>query len=282
MADTKNVGIKYSKGKYLSFIDSDDYIDKNFYADSIKYIIEKNVDVIIYDWETIDIVNNTKYIVAAKNDKYNNDKWGCIDVSIMPSSCNKIVKKNLFEGLEFPVGLRYEDLGTTLIVLLKAKNIKYINKPYYKYCLTPNSIMRIKFDERNLQIIDIFNILNERLENLKISKFEKDCCLYMIYTRRLYEFLLENIAKEPFFRKYKILKSLCNKIQMINIKMNKNVYYKKCISKKKLNKLLQFFINHKCVLLLTLSLNKRIYYKFFHVKYLDCISLESNLNLKGE
>ena len=43
VADTKNVGIKYSKGRYLSFIDSDDYIDENFFYDAIEFITKEDI-----------------------------------------------------------------------------------------------------------------------------------------------------------------------------------------------------------------------------------------------
>ena len=120
LADTKNVGIKMANGKYLSFIDSDDYIDENFYLDSFKIIEKEKADMVICDWETICEDNNTTYIVEAKNGLYEDDFWGCIDVFIMPSSCNKIVKKELFNNLEFPKGLIYEDLATTLILFCRA------------------------------------------------------------------------------------------------------------------------------------------------------------------
>lgn len=273
LADTKNVGIKKARGKYLSFIDSDDYIDENFYLDAINNIKKEKADMIIYDFETIDIENNKTYVVEAKNNLYKDDKWGCIDVSIMPSSCNKIVKKELFKDLEFPKGLRYEDLGTTLILFFRAKKIKYICKPYYKYFIRSNSIMRANFDKENLQIIDIFNILFERIENLDISQDEKDRSLYMIYTRRLYEFLLENMKNLKFMEKYRLLRKFCDKIYKVDKKMNSNMYFRKNVYdtqskvKRTFNHIMHFLIINKKPLLLALLLNKKIYYSVIHIKY---------------
>ena len=273
LADTKNFGIRHSSGKYLSFVDSDDFIDEYFYYDTLEIINKENVDLLICDWETVDEENNKKYIVEAKNMQYEDDKWGCIDVPIMPSSCNKIVKRELFINLEFPVGLRYEDLGTTLVLFFRAGKIKYVNKPYYKYCLRPNSILRTDFDEKNLQIIDIFYIIYERVNKLSISNDDKEKAMYMIYTRRFYEFLLENISKEKFINRIKLLKIFCKKIYSLNRIMNKNKYFKKNVyyiqsTKKRLcNKILHFFINNKFYLLISIVLNRRLYYKFFHIQY---------------
>lgn len=273
LADTKNFGIKHSSGKYLSFVDSDDYIDECFYYDTLDIINNENVDLLICDWETIDEANNKKYIVEAKNKSYNDDKWGCIDVSIMPSSCNKIVKRELFSDLEFPMGLRYEDLGTTLVLFFRASKIKYVNKPYYKYCLSPNSIMRKTFDENNLQMIDIFNIIFNRIKELNISDDDKEKAMYMVYTRRFYEFLLENISKQNFSNRFKLLKICCNKLAYIDKYMNKNKYFKKNVytiqTRKKmyLNHILHYLIRRKLPLLLSIILNSRGYYRLIHVKY---------------
>lgn len=275
LANTKNFGIKKASGKYLSFIDSDDYIDENFYNEAFdNYITDKCLyDIVIYDWETIDEKNNNKYVVEAKNINYDDDKWGCIDVMIMPSSCNKIVKRSLFNNLEFPDGYIYEDLGTTLILFCRTNKIKYINKPYYKYYLSENSIMRSSFGEKNLQIIDIFDILFNRLQDEKEKTLdEKEKMKCMVYTRRFYESLLEPITKLNFKKRYKIIKVLCSKLKGINQEMNSNTYFlKEIYNNRKIkitfNKIVLFCISRKFVLVLSILLNKNWYYKLIHIKY---------------
>lgn len=210
LADTKNFGIKHSKGKYLSFIDSDDYIDENFYSDTVNILFKEDVDMLICDWETIDEKNNKRYIVEARNSTYNDVKWGCIDVPIMPSSCNKIVKKDLFENLQFPYGYIYEDLGTTLILFCRASNIKYVNKPYYKYCLSDSSIMRSEFSEKNIQMIEIFALIFDRLDKqINVEYNDKLKMQCMIFSRRFYESILEPISKLKLISKFRFLSLLC-------------------------------------------------------------------------
>ena len=273
LADTKNFGIKHAKGKYLSFVDSDDYIDEDFYFDTLSIIQNENIDLLICDWETIDETNSKNYIVEAKNPKYTDDKWGCIDNMIMPSSCNKIVRRELFNELNFPDGYIYEDLATTLILFCRANKIKYINKPYYKYYLSEASIMRTSFNEKNLQMIDIFDILFKRLSKEEsISDEEKCKMIYMVFTRRFYESILEPISKLKFKERYKFVKMLSKKMKSIIKNVNTNIYLKlefkkNNFIKKIFNKLLFFCLNNNFYLIITLLIDKKIYYKLLHIKY---------------
>ncbi len=275
LADTKNVGIKMANGKYLSFIDSDDYIDENFYLDSFKIIEKEKADMVICDWETICEDNNTTYIVEAKNGLYEDDFWGCIDVFIMPSSCNKIVKKELFNNLEFPKGLIYEDLATTLILFCRANKIKYINKPYYKYYLSKSSIMRSTFSEKNLQMIDIFDILFSRISlESKLSQDEKNKMLCMVYTRRFYESILEPIANLKLNDRIRFFKIIKRKIKRVNKVIKKNEYFLYEINscgklKYFFNNLLLFFIDKELSFFIALICRKNSYYKLFHIKYVS-------------
>ena len=136
LGNVRNVGLKNSLGKYIVSIDSDDTINPNFIIDAKKYM-NNNIDVIIYDWKTINEIDNKEFYTNAKDKIFDNinDYKGLLLTTIMPSTCNKIIKKSLFidNNLEYIEGLKYEDLSTNPIMLLKAKTIKYIPKPYYEY-----------------------------------------------------------------------------------------------------------------------------------------------------
>lgn len=140
LADTKNVGIEMARGNFISVVDSDDYIDKNFYKIAREYT--NNYDVIIYDL----------YVVFEKNPIYNytsrayrEDKEifleGLLDGAMSGSSCNKIIKKELYKDFKFPVGKQYEDVAVTPFILTNAKNIKYMPYPFYYYLQREKSIV---------------------------------------------------------------------------------------------------------------------------------------------
>lgn len=141
LADTKNVGIKKSRGKFISVVDSDDRINKNFYRDAREYL-DKN-DMVIYDLYT-DYEDDPKYnhiIRAAREDCLDSKVSKFVHGAMQGSSCNKIIKKDLYKGHVFPVGKQYEDTAVTPFILSETDKIKYVPYPLYYYLQREKSIV---------------------------------------------------------------------------------------------------------------------------------------------
>ena len=130
---TRNLGIREAKGKYITFVDSDDYINENMYYDMFLEIDANDRDLVICDVESVDENENNLLLIPGKNNSIDNLRLSCFDVMMVASSVNKIIKRELFDGVKFPEDINYEDLATIPVVCLKAQNIGYINKAYYYY-----------------------------------------------------------------------------------------------------------------------------------------------------
>ena len=260
-----------ANGKYISFIDSDDYVDVNMYSKMFEKINEEQAEIVICDFENVDY-NNIKnnYRVEAKNMNIADDKWGCYDEMILPSCCNKLIKKELFNNITFPEHINYEDLATIPVVVLKAKRVVYIPEILYKYVQNENSVMHENFGLQQLNLINALEIVCNRIDNLNISEPDTIKAQYMIYTRRFYEELLEKIMLSS--RKKELIREFCNRIKIIENKLYNNKYFKKQISsqglKKKFgNKLLHNAIQKNHYSILSIYLTKRLYYNLFAIRY---------------
>ena len=140
LADTKNVGLSLSNGKFISVIDSDDYISDDFYTIARKYIDE--YDIIIYDVYVVFEKSHTlNYVSRAKSDWKEDEYAAILNGAISGSSCNKIIKKELYDGHLFPVGKQYEDTAVTPFILSETKKIKYVPYPMYYYMQREKSIV---------------------------------------------------------------------------------------------------------------------------------------------
>lgn len=164
LGNVRNVGLKEAKGKYIASIDSDDTININFFTDALEYM-EKDIDMIIYDWLTV--TDNENYPTAALDYIYQgkNRYTGLMYTTIMPSQCNKIIKKEIYDKLNINyIEDKYEDLSANPIVLMATETIKYFNKPYYEYYLRSNSINR---SSPGYSMIDVIKKVDERINQYK-------------------------------------------------------------------------------------------------------------------
>lgn len=176
LSSARNYGIKKSTGKYLLFVDSDDYLDIN----TLK-IIEDNSeenDIIVFDFYE-DNEKEIKEVLTSDSSIEDNSKRYIVS---LPSACNKAFSKELFNDIEFPIGLYYEDLGTIPKLAKKNNKIKFIDKPLYYYYKRENSIMNaIKY---NKKMDSIFQVLKEIKEYYNGEHHEEIEYLYIHHLLR--------------------------------------------------------------------------------------------------
>lgn len=191
LGNVRNVGLKEAKGKYIASVDSDDTINIDFFNEAIEYL-NSNIDIVIYDW--LSVTNETSYDTPAIETVFNNiSKYkGLLYTTIMPSTCNKIIKRSLFEELNLKyIEDRFEDLSANPFVLLKAKTIKYINKSYYEYYIRSDSIMR---SAAGYSMIDVIKLVDERIKKYKqYINVDLDEFKYYTYSWRIEEYILNQL-----------------------------------------------------------------------------------------
>lgn len=195
LGNVRNVGLKEARGKYIASIDSDDTINPAFFEKALEYM-HKDVDIIICDWLTV--TDESRYETAALDYIFAdiNRYEGLLYTTIMPSACNKIIKKSLYEELDLTyIEDKFEDLSANPFIMLRAETIKYINKPYYEYYIRSNSIMRtIMKPKPSLSMINVIKIVNERLKkykdyiNVDIEKFK-----YYTFSWRIEEYVINQL-----------------------------------------------------------------------------------------
>lgn len=158
LAETRNVGIKNAGGKYISFIDSDDYIVQGTYSHCMSIIDGYNADILCF--QHIDIYDNRlvekeDYTLSPEIKLFSTQE--ALDALLYPNyidviTCNKIIKKELFTGIKYPTGMLYEDMFTTYKYIAKAQKIVSTNQKFYVYCHREGSIGTQKYSTRSLDL----------------------------------------------------------------------------------------------------------------------------------
>lgn len=160
LSDARNCGIKASNGKYITFIDSDDYVSLNYIKYLIETLLDNNLDIVECNFvrtnENDYQFEDYKYEVRIYDNLYYLENE--IGFSI---AWNKIYKKSIFRenNIEYPLGKLNEDEGTTYKLVYHSKKIGFINIDLYAYYNNAFSIM----NNYSLRRLDYIELLEERI-----------------------------------------------------------------------------------------------------------------------
>lgn len=169
LSDSRNFGLSKSKGKYVSFIDSDDYVAQDFiktlYDNMLKYNVKISACSFIHIYED----GTTKHVMK-KNilEKYNTTE-ALIYLNTMgyfnASCCNKLFEKELFTNLKFPTGKISEDLFVIYKLIILAGGLLFDSKEKYYYRQRKGSITKNALINYN-----VIDAAKEQIDYLKERK----------------------------------------------------------------------------------------------------------------
>ncbi len=150
----RNIGIRNSVGKYIGFVDSDDYVKKDMFKKLLDSAKKDDVDIVI--------CNFMKYFEESKklipfslgldeNIIYTNEELmeAYLSSKINSLAWNKIYKRYLFDDILFDEGIYYEDIYPAYKLIEKSKSGKKINDYLYTYRIRKNNITS-KFDSKKV------------------------------------------------------------------------------------------------------------------------------------
>lgn len=147
LADARNAGLDVISSEYVGFVDSDDWIRPQMYEMLLSCQEKTNAEIVACrihffsdDGKINEVWPQTELDYIYSRSDFINHFFPDIKRSIMPSVCNKIFKKSVFEAIRFPLGRRYEDAYIQLDIYDTAKKIAVINEPLYEYRKRSGSI----------------------------------------------------------------------------------------------------------------------------------------------
>ena len=172
---TRNFGIEKATSKYIMFLDSDDYIDKNMCEKLFVRCEKNNLDLVICDYYKVFENGKIQKVYLEKFDDCSLEE----NPNIITEHLNpwaKLYKRDMIikNNIKFVENLKYEDAPFVIETLCCAKKIGKVNEFLSYYCIHNNSETTIR-DARCfeiLKIIDKIRVYTKNKQKLK-EKIDK-------------------------------------------------------------------------------------------------------------
>ena len=242
---SRNFGIENATGEYLTFVDSDDYLDESFVEKMYKKAKEEKLDMLVCDYynfyknKKIEEVHLDTFETTTlrKNPELINI------VNLGP--CNKIYKKSLFKKAEnrFAEVIKYEDVNFVIKLLKSSESIGKFDE-CLNYFYVDNDSQTKTYDEK---VFDIFKVLDiarkdlntkvykEALETLIVGtltnytvqqRYQKDKQIRSKFIKQAFNYMrynVEDYKHNKYFNKRPFVKRIIEKSYVLT-KLYCNIY----------------------------------------------------------
>lgn len=177
IADATNIGLNHATGKFILFVDSDDFIEPDMAEKMVDTHHRTGADIVQCGM-TIQSVNGT---IIRKANRKKNTFEGPLNIlesyflwkGIGGNLAAKLIKANLFEGLRMPKGRMFADVSILPSLLKRCNRYEIIEDGFYHVVSNPQSISRGEINDRIYKDI-IYNLDT-------VCKFIDENCPSLLY-----------------------------------------------------------------------------------------------------
>lgn len=218
----RNTGLEHASGEYIGFVDSDDWVDLDFYEKLYNSAKNNNADIAVADFIREHPNKKPKRLKLKEEKIYTTPEDKFMICKVHREGCvwNKIYRTEFIHSinLKFVPKMYYEDRDFTIRSLYFSKKLVTTPNTYYRYFVNPKSIVNKK--RNNIQDEHYILVRQQVLQFIKEHNIKVPDGLYKaeIYRYKLFGKTLFTI-KESINSKYIFL---FGKIQIFKMRLKNN------------------------------------------------------------
>lgn len=245
LSDARNFGIDRAAGDYIGFVDSDDYINSSMYEEMIELAEKHDAEMVICNIQKVDqqgrIIQKLTQ-VPHMPEKIDLEKNFSVFADISYFACNKLFRKELFNGKRFKRNVHFEDIQLIPQLLLTCKTVAQTQNFHYQYLERSDSITKTHTEKG----LDIFKAIEDvegffrkttyagqvkELKNFQIFEGVYSFLAYLAFVKDDDVFYRMSENLEQFIRKRDIkLKNILNynrfgKNYLLSLPLKKSIFY---------------------------------------------------------
>ena len=155
LGGARNAGMEVAKGKYVWFIDSDDFIEENCYKELLSISENEDLDMLHFNYAEYPNAENPTRRPQDTELMSGTDMWfdpAFIWAHDLVTAWRKLYKRQFLidNNIQFAEHIMFEDNDYAIIAFANAQRVKHIAMCAYHYRNNPNSITRVKYTSEHI------------------------------------------------------------------------------------------------------------------------------------